>query len=287
MFQLLVEGNSMATVTRIVGCSKNTVAKFIVDAGRICSEYQDEVLRDLPCSRLEVDEIWSFIYAKKKNVQYAKNPPRGAGDVWTWIATCADTKLVPSWRVGDRTAATGLDFMDDLRGRLRNRVQLTSDGHRAYLVAVREAFGADVDYAMLVKQYGNTDSGDSAHRRYSPGSMNGSERIVVSGSPDLDKISTSYAERNNLTVRMSMRRFTRLTNAFSKKLDNHVHQFAMWTLWYNFGRKHQTLKTTPAVKAGVAKKRWTPADVIRLLDERTPNPGPRGPYGPRKARNSN
>ena len=279
MFRLLVEGNSMAATQRIVGCSKNTVVKFLEDAGRICSEYQDEALRDLNCKRLELDEIWSFIYAKEKNVQYAKNPPRGAGDVWTWTAICADTKIIPTWRIGDRSAATGLDLMDDLRKRLRNRVQLTSDGHKAYLIAVREAFGGDVDYAMLVKTYGSGKTEDGpAHRRYSPGHMNGSERIVVSGSPNLDKISTSYAERQNLTIRMSMRRFTRLTNGFSKKLDNLVHSFAMWSLWYNFGRKHQTLKTTPAVAAGVAEAPWSVEDVIRLIDARTPKPGPRGPY---------
>ena len=273
----------MASTMRLVGCSKNTVVKFLEDGGRICSQYQDEVLRDLPCKRLELDEIWSFIYAKNRNVALAKNPPPKAGDVWTWTAICADTKLIPTWRIGDRTSATGVDFMDDLRKRLRERVQLTSDGHRPYLVAVREAFGADVDYAMLVKVYGSAAAEGAAHRRYSPGQMNGSDRIVVSGSPDLDKISTSYAERGNLTMRMSMRRFTRLTNAFSKKLENHAHSFAMWTLWYNFGRKHQTLKTTPSIAAGVAQAPWSAEDVIKLIDARMPQPGPRGPYGPRNS----
>ena len=220
-----------------------------------------------------------------RNVAMAKNPPPEAGDVWTWTAICADTKLIPTWRIGDRTSATGLEFMDDLRKRLRKRVQLSTDGHRPYLVAVREAFGADVDYAMLVKVYGTTDKGDSAHKRYSPGSPNGSERIIVSGAPDLDKISTSYAERGNLTMRISMRRFTRLTNAFSKKLDNHVHSFAMWTLWYNFGRKHRTLKTTPAVAAGIAQAPWSAVDVIKLIDARMPQPGPRGPYKKRAISN--
>ena len=288
MYQLLVEGNSMASTMRIVRCSKNTVVKFLANAGRICHQYQDEVLRNLPCKRLEVDEIWSFIYAKNKNVQYAKNPPRGAGDVWTWTALCADTKLLASWMVGDRTVNTALPFMTDLQSRLRKRqrVQLTTDGHRAYLEAVDRTFGADVDYAMLVKMYGNTDQNEvPAHRRYSPGQCNGVGRVIVTGSPDLDKISTSYAERGNLTMRMSMRRFTRLTNAFSKKLENHVASFAMWSLWYNFGRVHQTIKRTPAMAAGVARQRWTPRDVIDLIDSRTPKPGPRGPYKKRKAVN--
>ena len=180
IIRLMVEGMSMASITRTVGVSKNTVAKLLVDAGNAFAAYQDGALRDLPCTRLEVDELWSFIYAKNKNVARAKSAPPEAGDVWTWLAICADTKLVPTWRIGDRTSATGLDFMDDLRQRLRHRVQLTTDGHRPYLVAVREAFGGDVDYAMLIKVYGS-DGGEAAHRRYSPGQMNGSERIVVSG----------------------------------------------------------------------------------------------------------
>ena len=278
MYQLLVEGNSMASTMRIVRCSKNTVAKFIADAGPICHQYQDEMLRNLPCTRLEVDEIWSFIYAKNKNVERAKNPPRGVGDVWTWTAICADTKLLATWMVGDRSSDTGIPFMVDLQRRLRNRVQLTTDGHKVYFEAVEQAFGGDVDYAQMIKQYGNTESGDSAHRRYSPGQCNGVERIVVQGAPNLDLISTSYAERGNLTIRMSMRRFTRLTNAFSKKLDNHAASFAMWSLWYNFGRVHQTIKRTPAMAAGLARQRWTPRDVIDMIDERTPKPGPRGPY---------
>ena len=269
----------MAAITRTVGVSKNTVAKLLVDAGNAFSDYQDQALRDLPCTRVEVDELWSFIYAKKKNVARAKSAPPEAGDVWTWMAICADTKLVPSWRVGDRTAATGLDFMDDLRKRLRNRVQLTTDGHKPYLIAVREAFGGDVDYAMLIKQYGSDGGGDgAAHRRYSPGEMNGSERIIVSGSPNLDKISTSYAERQNLTVRMSLRRFTRLTNAFSKKLENHAHSVAIHYMHYNFCRKHKTLKMTPAMAAGVADRQWTIDDLVTVLEDYLPKPGKRGPY---------
>ena len=283
MYQLLVEGNSMASTQRIVQCSKNTVAKFIADAGPICAEYQDQVLRMLPCTRLEVDEIWAFVYAKNKNVERAKNPPRGAGDVWTWTALCADTKLLATWMVGDRSADTAIPFMIDLEKRLRNRVQLTTDGHKAYLEAVDAAFAGVVDYAMLVKQYGNREKGESAHHRYSPGECNGTERIVVTGGPNLDLISTSYAERQNLNIRMAQRRFTRLTNAFSKKLVNHVHSFAMWSMWYNFGRVHQTIKTTPAMEAGVARQRWTPREIVDMIDARLPKPGPRGPYGPRNS----
>jgi hypothetical protein len=180
--------------------------------------------------------------------------------------------------IGDRSAETAIPFMADLASRLRNRVQLTTDGHRPYLLAVDLAFAGDVDYGMLVKYYGNRDEGESAHRRYTPGECNGVERIVVTGSPDLDLISTSYAERANLTMRMSMRRFTRLTNAFSKKLENHVASFALWSMWYNFGRVHQTLGKTPAMAAGIARQRWTARDVIDLIDSRTPKPGPRGPY---------
>ena len=278
LYHLLVEGSSMAAAGRIVPCAKATVSKFLREARTICHRYQDETLRDLPCRRLEVDEIWSFIYAKQKNVERAKAPPPDAGDVWTWTAVCADTKLLASWVVGDRSAETAIPFMVDLESRLRNRVQLTTDGHKPYLLAVDLAFAGEIDYAMLVKHYGNREEGESAHRRYSPGECNGVERIVVTGSPDLDLISTSYAERANLTMRMSMRRFTRLTNAFSKKLENHVASFALWSMWYNFGRVHQTLGKTPAMAAGIARQRWTPRDVIDLIDSRRPTPGPRGPY---------
>ena len=287
IIRLMVEGMSMAAITRTAEVSKNTVAKLLVDAGNAFNAYQDRALRDLPCTRLEVDELWSFIYAKNKNVARAKSAPPEAGDVWTWIAICADTKLVPTWRIGDRTSATGLEFMDDLRIRLRNRVQLTTDGHRPYLVAVREAFGKDIDYAMLIKVYGSDSKGDGpAHRRYSPGRINGSERLIVSGSPNLDKISTSYAERQNLTVRMSTRRFTRLTNAFSKKLDNHAHAVSIYYMWYNFGRKHQTLKKTPAMAAGVTDRQWTVEDLVDVLDAYLPKPGPRGPYKKRNKTNT-
>ncbi|MCY4484123.1 MAG: helix-turn-helix domain-containing protein [Spirochaetaceae bacterium] len=283
ILRLLVEGMSMRSITRTLGCSINTVTKLLEAAGTYLGEFQDEAIRNLPCTRLEVDEAWSFVYAKQKNVARAKSAPAEAGDVWTWTAICADTKLIPSWRVGDRSAATAVDFMDDLRKRLRNRVQLSSDGHRPYLIAVEEAFGGDVDYAMIVKEYGNPaddDGSKQAHRRYSPGTVNGVEKTVVVGSPNLDLISTSYAERSNLTLRMSMRRFTRLTNAFSKKLNNHALMVALFTMYYNYCRPHKTLgriHTTPAMAAKLTDRVWKLEDLIAIIDERTPPPAKPGP----------
>ena len=269
-----IRGTSRITGTAI----GNSVAKLLVDAGHICYDYQYEHLRNLPCTRFEVDEVWSFVYAKEKNVAGAKAAPEHAGDVWTWTAICADTKLIPAWQIGDRSSDTAIPFMLDLASRMSHRIQLTSDGHKAYRSAVERAFGREVDYAMLVKMYGNQGADGGAHRRYSPGTFNGSERIVVSGAPKLDKISTSYAERSNLTLRMSMRRFTRLTNAFSKKLANHHAMVALFMMYYNYSRKHATLKTTPAVAAGATDRMWTVEDIVKLIDERTPQSGPRGPY---------
>ena len=280
ILRLLVEGMSMRAITRTVGCSINTVVKLLQAAGTYLGEFQDETIRDLPCTRLEVDEAWSFVYAKQKNVKFAKSAPPEAGDVWTWTAICADTKLIPTWRVGDRSAATAVDFMDDLRKRLRNRVQISSDGHKPYLIAVEEAFGGDVDYAMIVKEYGNPDDGKAAHRRYSPGTVNGVEKTVVVGSPNLDLISTSYAERSNLTLRMSMRRFTRLTNAFSKRITNHAYMVSLFLAYYNFCRPHKTLgkvHRTPAMAAGLTDRVWKLEDLIAIIDERTPAPAKPGP----------
>ena len=277
----LVESMSMAATTRITGVSKNAVAATLVEAGNVTSEYQSNALVNLPCKSIQVDEIWSFIYAKEKRVPYAKNPPRSAGDVWTWLAICDDTKLIPTWRVGDRSAETATPFMHDLKQRLRNRVQLTTDGHKPYLYAVEEAFGADVDYAMLVKHYGGEGGGKEAHRRYSPGQVNGVDKIVVQGSPDLDKISTSYAERHNLTLRMSSRRFTRLTNAFSRKLENHAHAVALHCMHYNFCRKHKSLGgKTPAMAAGIERWPWSLYDVAKLIEAsyEARRPKKRGPY---------
>ena len=283
VLQCLVDGNSMAATQRIARVSKGTVVRLLVWAGEACSAYQDRALRDLPCRRLELDEIWAFVYAKGKHVPYTKSPPRSAGDVWTWLAICAHTKLIPSYRVGDRSSSTAIPFMHDLASRLKNRVQITSDRHMPYIQAVEKAFSVDVDFAMLVKYYGSDEKGESAHRRYSPGSINGADKIVVFGNPKLDRlarqISTSYAERHNLTVRMSNRRFTRLTNAFSKKIENHTHSVSINTMYYNFCRSHKSLKgKTPAQAAGVARHRWSVDDLARMIEASLPQPGPRGPY---------
>ena len=279
ILRLLVEGMSMRAMTRTVGCSINTVTKLLEDAGETLGEFQDEALRDLPCTRLEVDEIWAFVYAKEKNVERAKAPPRGAGSVWTWTAICAETKLMVSWMVGDRSAETGVPFMQDVASRLRNRVQLTTDGHKA----VRQAFGPNVDYAMLVKIYGNA-TGEDTEKRYSPAVCNGTERVVVTGAPNLDLISTSYAERSNLTLRMSMRRFTRLTNAFSKKVANHTAQFAVFVAYYNWCRPHKTLSgRTPAMAARLTDRVWRLDELVAIIDERLPPPRKPGP----KPRESN
>lgn len=225
-------------------------------------------MRNLKCERLQADETWSFCFAKQKNVKAEHFDNEGyAGDVWTWVALDADTKLIPSWRLGMRDALTARDFMEDLAGRLSNRVQLTTDGLRTYLTAVSAAFGNDIDYAMLVKIYGDTSEGQ---KRYSPAECIGCERKAVKGNPNPAHISTSYVERQNLTMRMSMRRFTRLTNGFSKKLENHAAAVALYMMFYNFGRKHTTLGTTPAVKAGIADHIWSVEEIIGLLEKSEP-----------------
>ncbi|MDE0035481.1 MAG: IS1 family transposase [Deltaproteobacteria bacterium] len=272
IIRCLTEGMSLRAVARIADVSRNTVAKLLVDAGAACAEYQDRTLRNLPCRRIQADEIWSFVYAKAKNVHRAKSAPPEAGDVWTWTAICADTKLVPSWRLGDRSAGTALDFMDDLKGRLANRVQLTTDGHRAYLEAVEEAFGADVDYAMLVKLYGKAGDERNPETRYSPSECTGTKREVIEGDPDDKHVSTSYVERQNLTMRMSMRRFTRLTNAFSKRLEYLSASVALHFMHYNFCRIHQTLRVTPAMEAGVTDRLWEISDIVDLVDAAAPKP---------------
>lgn len=260
----LVEGMSLRAVTRTTGVSINTVTKLLIDAGKACDDYQDKAFRNLTCKRLQVDEIWAFCYAKQKNVATAKAAPLEAGDIWTWTAIDADTKLIPSWRVGGRDVETAQDFMSDLASRLASRVQLTSDGHGPYLQAVEESFGADVDYAMLVKHYGTPEG---VIGRYSPGECIGAEKRRVEGRPDPKHISTSYAERANLTMRMSMRRFTRLTNAFSKKAENHGHMVALHFMAYNFVRIHGTLRCSPAMAAGVTTKLWEISDIVTMIEE--------------------
>lgn len=263
ILQLLCEGMSLRAITRITGAGKNTVARLLVDAGTACAAYQDRVLRNLPCQRVQVDEIWSFVYAKKDNLKHAKAAPQDAGDVWTWTAIDADTKLLVSFYVGDRTYGSALAFIKDLKGRLANRIQLTSDGLRSYLVAVGQHFGADIDYAVLQKIYGPAPEGE---RRYSPGMCIATKREAMLGNPDPAHISTSYVERQNLTMRMHMRRFTRLTNGFSKKVENHACAIALHCMFYNFVRIHQTLKMTPAMAAGVTKRLWEMTDVVDLID---------------------
>ena len=284
VLRCLVEGMSIRATARTAGVDKNTVIKLFVKAGEVCAAEQDRLLRDLKCRRVQVDEIWAFVYAKHKNVEHAKAAPPNAGDVWTWVAIDADTKLVPSWLVGDRSGQSAIMLMDDLRSRLANRVQLTTDGHKAYLDAVEGAFGGDVDYAQLVKMYDQLDKGTSEARRYSPGECTGIQKRVIEGKPDKDFISTSYVERQNLTMRMNIRRFTRLTNAFSKKFENHMHSVAIHFMHYNFCRGHKSLGgVTPAMEAGVVSSPWGVGDIARLIEAATPKPGPRGPY---KKRNS-
>ena len=279
---------SLRAVARTAEVSRDTVAKLLVDAGRACADYQDEALRNLPCKRIQCDEIWSFVYAKQNTVPRAKSAPPEAGDVWTWTALCADTKLVPSWRLGDRSGATAADLMDDLRSRLASRVQLTTDGHRAYLEAVEDAFGADIDYAMLVKIYGKGDGSDrTTEARYSPPACIGTRTQVIQGQPDTDLVSTSYVERQNLTMRMSMRRFTRLTNAFSKRLEYLGHSVALHFMYYNFCRIHQTLRITPAMAAGVTEQLWEIGDILDLVKAAAPKPNRPAAYRKRSAGISN
>jgi IS1 family transposase len=266
---LLCEGVSMRSIERIVGCSINTVDKLLRDAGEVALAYHDEHVRGVKAARIQCDEIWSFVHAKAKNAPTSKRAGDPTiGDCWTWTAIEAQSKLLVSYLVGGRDGEYAKMLMDDLRGRLANRVQLTTDGHKAYLQAVEDAFGADIDYAMLVKLYGEPPAAPEAAKRYSPSECVGARKDVITGNPDPDHISTSYTERANLTMRMSMRRFTRLTNAFSKKLENHAHMVALYALWYNFVRIHKTLRVTPAMAAEVETRLWSMEDVVALIDER-------------------
>lgn len=273
ILHMLVEGNSLRSTSRMADVSINTVTKLLIDVGKACSAYQDEAFRNLSCKRVQVDEIWSFCYAKQKNVEKAIAAPVDAGDVWTWTAICADTKLVPSWLVGGRDAEYANAFINDLASRMKSRIQLTSDGHRSYLEAVEGAFGADVDYAMLVKTYGNSPEGE---KRYSPAECTGIYKKAITGNPDENHVSTSFVERQNLTMRMAIRRFTRLTNGFSKKVENHEYAVALHFMYYNFGRIHKTLRVTPAMEAGVVDHVWTLEEIAGLVKEEAPKK--RGEY---------
>jgi len=265
IIRCLVEGNSIRSTVRITGASKNTIAKLLVDLGRACSDYHNEHVVNVEAERVQCDEIWSFCYAKQKNVEAVKAAPEGAGDVWTWTAMESSSKLVISWMVGGRDSEYAMYFMDDLRSRLANQVQLTTDGHKAYLNAVEEAFGGDVDYAQLVKLYGEP-AAKGPEKKYSPVECAGARKERVCGHPDEEHISTSHIERQNLTMRMCMRRFTRLTNAFSKKIENHEASVALHFMFYNFCRLHQTLKVTPAMAAGITDRLWDVEDLAKLLD---------------------
>lgn len=265
----LVEGASLRSIARMTGVSRTTIHRLLEHVGATCSEYQDIFLRDLPCQDVQVDEIWSFCYAKEKNIPAEFKGLFGFGDTWTWVAIDSDNKLVPSWHIGSRDAHDATIFLNDLKSKLAERIQLTSDGHKVYLKAVEEAFGMDVDYAMLVKLYGETPEGE---KRYSPAECIATEKTIVQGKPDQKKISTSYVERQNLTMRMNMRRFTRLTNAFSKKVENLEHAVALHFFHYNFIRPHKTLNQernlgiTPAMAARVTNRAWTIRDLVELTE---------------------
>ena len=259
----LVEGNSIRATCRMTGVAKGTVLKLLVDLGSACAAYQDRTLRNLPCTRVQCDEIWSFCYAKEKNVPEEMKGKLGFGDVWTWTAIDADTKLIVSYLVGGRTADYAKKFIADLASRLANRVQLTSDGNTTYLAAVERSFGIDIDYAMLDKIYNAPPNKGTT--RYSPAECCGTRKIKVKGNPDMKQVSTSFVERQNLTMRMSMRRMTRLTNAFSKKIENQAHAVALHFMHYNFCRVHQTLRVTPAMEAGIAQHVWSLEELAGLL----------------------
>lgn len=277
----LVEGVSLRAASRLAHCSINTVTKLLVDVGAACAEYQDTALRNLPCKRLQCDEVWSFVGAKQKNVPEDRKGEFGIGDVWTWTAIDADSKLVASSMVGSRDAEAAKAFIGDLSERLANRVQLTTDGHKVYLQAVEKAFGGGIDYAMLVKQY--REGSQSPERKYSPVEFVSAEKKRITGNPDKTHVSTSYVERQNLTMRMSMRRFTPLTNGFSKKVENHAAAIALHFMYYNFGRIPKTLRVTPAMQAGVSNHVWSLEEIAALVPK--PEAKPRGPYKKRAISN--
>lgn len=258
----LVEGNSIRATVRLTGAAKNTVVKLLAEVGRACSVYQDKVFRNLSCKKIQCDEVWSFVGSKEKNTRKEKKA-EGWGDCWTWTSLDSETKLIPCWYVGARDAQAAYHFMHDLAARLSHRVQLTTDGHKPYLAAVADAFGNDVDYAQLVKIYGEAPKTEA---RYSPAQCMGARKAVISGKPDYGHVSTSHVERHNLTIRMGNRRFTRLTNAFSKKVENHEHMLALFFCYYNFCKIHQSIRCTPAMAAGVSKTVWEISDIVALID---------------------
>jgi IS1 family transposase len=279
----LCEGASMRAISRNSDVSINTVTKLLVDAGTACALFHHRAIRNITTKKIQCDEIWAFCYAKQQHVPTAKKPVEGAGDVWTWTAIDADTKLIVSWLVGNRDGKTAAVFINDVKARLANRVQLTTDGFKAYLQAVENAFGADIDYAMLIKLYGESTDPE---KRYSPAECIGIRKDIIQGAPADADISTSYVERHNLTTRMSLRRYTRLTNAFSKKVENHGHALALYFVWYNFVRIHKTLRMSPAMAAGLTKTLWNMKDIAALMDG-PKTPQKRGPYKKRGEEISN
>jgi IS1 family transposase len=277
---MLCEGSSMRSISRVTGTSINTVTKLLCDAGQVCMAFHDEKVRKVAAQRVQADEIWSFSYAKAKNVRDAKAAPEGAGDVWTWTAIDADSKLIISWHVGDRSQHTATAFISDLSARLANKVQLTTDGHSAYLSAM-DNVDFDADYAMLNKIFARDPY--TGPGRYSPPVVVGTRIDVIQGNPDPAHISTSFCERQNLTMRMQMRRFTRLTNAFSKKFENHCHALALYFFWYNWARQHKAHRLSPAMAAGLSDKLLSMTDLANMVDAALPKPGKRGPYKKRIA----
>ena len=282
ILNMLVEGVSMRATARLSDVSFNTVKKLLIDAGTVCAELHDDLVQDVAASHIQRDELWSFTYAKQKNVARAKAAPAEAGDTWTWTALDSDSKLIVSWMVGGRDGEYAMALMDDLRSRLANRVQLTTDGHKAYLEAVEGAFGDDIDYAQLIKLYGDAPKGQ---KRYSPATCVGTRKRRVTGSPVRKDVSMSYVERQNLTMRMHMRRFTRLTNAFSKKFENHMHMVALYTVWYNFVRVHKTLRVTPAMAAGLSGTLRDMEWIVGEIDARAPKPNRPTAYKKREISN--
>jgi IS1 family transposase len=275
ILHMLCEGMSIRAVTRLSGASKNTVSKLLIDAGKACAAFHDAHVRNLKSERVQVDEIWTFTHCKQRNVAKAKAAPDFAGDTWTWTALDSDSKLIVSYLVGQRDSEYAFAFIDDLRDRIDNRFQLSSDGLGFYVQAVEEVFGEDIDYGQIMKLYGPAPTTPG---RYSPPQCVGAKKRRVRGRPDKGEISTSHVERQNLTMRMHMRRFTRLTNAFSKKVENHAHAVALHMAYYNFVRIHQTLRVTPAMAAGVTDRLWEIGDIVKLVEEAEGPPKKRGPY---------
>ena len=267
ILSMLAEGNSLRATARMSDVSFNTVVKLLRDVAEKCEQYQDEHVRGIKAKRVQVDEAWAFVYAKQKNVPENMKGTFGVGDVWTWVGIDADTKLAISWAVGRRDGFTANAFMLDIADRLATRVQLTSDGHRPYLDAIEGSFGNNIDFAMLAKTYeGDSGKRASAEQRYSLAKCTGARKVKITGNPDERHISTAFVERQNLTMRMSMRRFTRLTNAFSKKLANHKAAVALDFMWYNFARIHQMLRVTPAMEAGISDHVWSAEEIARLTE---------------------